>query len=141
MAERPPGKPRRRAGLKPLRASQGSAQAADAETEARLRGAWTLVVGPALASRTRLVRVRRGVLVVGAWDLIRIQALRQAAAAAWPEVRARLRRFTGIELAGLEVEPCDPPPATAAAPEKPADPLAALFGALKGPASPRRGSS
>jgi hypothetical protein len=112
----------------------------DAETEARLRGAWTLVVGPALARRTRLLRVRRGILVVGAWDLVRIQALRQAAAAAWPEVRARLRRFTGIELAGLEVEPCDPPPAVAPVPEKPADPLAALLGVLKGSASRGRGS-
>ena len=135
MAERLPGPPRRRAGLKPLRASQRTGPAADAETGARLGAAWTLVVGPFLSTRTRLVRVRRGILVIGAWDLVRIQALRQAAAAAWPEVRARLRRFTGIELAGLEVEPCDPPPASAAVPEKSTDPLAALFGVLKDPAA------
>jgi hypothetical protein len=121
--------------LKPLRASQRSAQAADAGIEERLRSAWSLVVGLALSKRTRLVRVRRGILVVGAWDLARIQALRAAAAAAWPEVRARVRRFTGIDLAGLEVEPCDAPPADPVPAGPSPDPLAALLGALKGSAS------
>jgi len=101
--------------------------------EERLKGAWTLVVGSVLAKRTRLIRVRRGILVIGVWDLGSVQALRQAAAAAWPEVRARLRRFTGVELAGLEVEPCDPPAPAAPGDGQARDALAALFGLLRTP--------
>jgi hypothetical protein len=101
----------------------------DAETETRLRDAWELVVGRMLATRTRLLRVRRGILVIGSWDLTRIQALRHAAAAAWPEVRARIRRFTRIDLAGLEVEPCDPPEIEPPAVRE--DPLRALLESVK----------
>ena len=46
--------------------------------EARLRQAWRFVMGPALADRTRLLRVEREVLVIGCWELTRIAALREA---------------------------------------------------------------
>jgi hypothetical protein len=121
--------PRRPRGLRPLRTAQPSARAAEAETEARLKDAWPLVVGAALAPRTRLLRVRRGILVIGTWDLSRIQALRQAAAAAWPEVRARIQRFLRIELAGLEVEPCDAPEVEV--PALRGDPLKALLARVR----------
>jgi len=121
--------PRRPRGLRPLRAAQPSARAREAETEVRLRDAWPLVVGQTLAPRTRLLRVRRGILVIGAWDLTRIQALRQAAAAAWPELRARIQRFLRIELAGLEVEPCDAPEVET--PTLRGDPLKALLARVR----------
>lgn len=133
MAE-PPG-PRRPAGLRLLGAARRGPEALDVEAASRLSAAWPMVVGAGLASRTRLLRVRRGVLVVGAWDVTSIQALRQAAEAAWPEVRARVRRFTGIALAGIAVEPCDPPPPPGEHPPR-ADPLRALVDLLK--PGPRR---
>jgi hypothetical protein len=77
---------------------------------ARLRQAWPLVVGPALADRTRPLRVDRGILVMGCWELTRIAALRDAASAVWPQVRGRIQRALGLDLKGLQVEPCDPPP-------------------------------
>ncbi|MFN8012324.1 MAG: DciA family protein [Holophagaceae bacterium] len=102
-------------GLRPLGSAAASARAAEAAAEQRLRQAWPLVVGDGLAGRTRLLRVRRGVLVIGAWDLERLPALRLAAASAWPELRARLRHLLGLELAGVATEPCDPPPPPRAA--------------------------
>lgn len=124
---------RRPAGLRPLASARPGPGALDAEAEARLSAAWPLVVGTGLASRTRLLRVRRGILVVGTWDVGSIQALREAAAAAWPEVRARVRRFTGLDLSGLAVEPCDAPRPARPDAARP-DPLRALLGlARRGP--------
>lgn len=125
-------------GLRPLGSAAASARAAEAAAEQRLRQAWPLVVGEGLAGRTRLLRVRRGVLVIGAWDLERLPALRMAAASVWPDLRARLRILLGLDLAGVETEPCDPPPpprASAAprgeAPEP--DALGRLLRAARGP--------
>ena len=78
--------------------------------EARLRQAWKLVVGPALAERTRPLRVERNVLVMGCWELTHIATLREAAAAVWPQVRERIHRAIGLSLTGLQIVPCDPPP-------------------------------
>lgn len=102
-------------GLRPLGSASASARAAEAAAEQRLRQAWPLVVGEGLAGRTRLLRVRQGVLVIGAWDLERLAALRLAAASAWPDLRVRLRFLLGLELSGVETEPCDPPPPPRAA--------------------------
>ena len=103
--------------LVPLGARQPDTRAA-----ARLRQAWPFVVGPALASRTRLLRVERNILVMGCWELARIAPLREAAAAVWPEMRERIRRALGLTLMGLQVVPCDPP--SEEAPEaRDADPL------------------
>jgi hypothetical protein len=90
--------------------------------EARLRQAWRFVVGPALADRTRPLRVERGVLVMGCWELTRIAPLREAAVAVWPQVRDRIQRALGLSLTGLQVEPCDPPPEPPA-PRADPDPL------------------
>lgn len=49
-------------------------------------------------------------MVLGCWQLAHIPSLRRAAEAAWPEVRERLIRATGLVLSELEVLPCDPPP-------------------------------
>ena len=88
----------------------------------RLRQAWPFVVGPALADRTRPLRVEREILVMGCWELTRMAPLREAAAAVWPQIRDRIRRALGLQLSGLQIVPCDPPPAEPAAPRD-ADPL------------------
>lgn len=90
--------------------------------EARLRQAWRFVVGPALASRTRPLRVERNILVIGCWELSRIAALREAAAAVWPQMRDRIHRALGLSLTGLQIAPCDPPVETPEVPKDP-DPL------------------
>lgn len=92
------------------------------KAEARLRQAWPFVVGPALADRTRPLRVERDILVMGCWELARIGPLREAAAAVWPQIRDRIRRALGLNLSGLQIVPCDPPVETPAAPKDP-DPL------------------
>ena len=92
------------------------------KAEALLRQAWPFVVGPALADRTRPLRVERDILVMGCWELARIGPLREAAAAVWPQIRDRIRRALGLTLSGLQVVPCDPPVETPAAPKDP-DPL------------------
>jgi hypothetical protein len=90
--------------LIPIGARQPSQKA-----EARLRQAWHFVVGPALADRTRPLRVDRDILVMGCWELSRIAALRDAAEAVWPQVRDRIHRALGLSLKGLQIIPCDPP--------------------------------
>ncbi|MBS1766848.1 MAG: DUF721 domain-containing protein [Acidobacteria bacterium] len=77
--------------------------------EARLREAWAFAVGPLLARRTRLLRLHRGRLVVGCWELTAIPSLRLAAEATWPAVQERLTRAFGIHLSSIEIAPCDPP--------------------------------
>lgn len=94
----------------------------DQKALARLRTAWAFVVGPALADRTRPLRVERNVLVMGCWELTRIGPLREAAAAVWPQIRDRIRRSLDLDLTGLQVVPCDPPVAPPAPSEDP-DPL------------------
>lgn len=89
------------------------------KAEARLRLAWSFVVGPALADRTRPLRVERDILVMGCWELTRIAVLREAAEAVWPQVRDRIHRALGLSLKGLQIIPCDPP---VMAPERHEDP-------------------
>jgi len=79
-------------------------------------------VGPALADRTRPLRIERDVLVMGCWELSRIAPLREAAAAVWPQIRDRIHRALGVRLLGLQISPCDPPMAPPARPMEP-DPL------------------
>jgi len=104
--------------LVPLRAAAGSE--VQARTEARLRNAWLLVVGPALVHHTRLLRVHRGVLVVGCWHPQIIPNLRKSAEAVWPQVQERLRRMWKLEFRSMDIIPCDPPEPTA--PAKPREP-------------------
>jgi hypothetical protein len=92
------------------------------KAEARLRQAWSFVVGPALAERTRPLRVERNVLVMGCWELSRIAPLREAAASVWPQMRDRIHRALGLSLLGLQIIPCDPPAETPAPTQDP-DPL------------------
>lgn len=89
---------------------------------ARLQAAWPRLVGPALAERTLPLRVVRGTLVVGCWELTRIAPLREAAAAAWPQLRERIQRGLGLDLRQVQVEPSDPPARPAVPPQDP-DPL------------------
>ena len=89
------------------------------KAEARLRQAWRFVVGPALADRTRPLRVERNILVMGCWELSRIAALREAATAVWPQMRDRIQRALGLNLTGLQIMPCDPP---VEVPQEPKDP-------------------
>ena len=103
--------------LIPLGARQPNQKA-----EARLRQAWRFVVGPALADRTRPLRVERNVLIMGCWELSRIATLREAAAAVWPQMRDRIHRGLGLSLMGLQIVPCDPPAETPEHTEDP-DPL------------------
>lgn len=88
----------------------------DLRALARLIQAWAFVVGPALADRTRPLRVQHDVLVLGCWELARIAPLREAVTAVWPQVRARIHRALNLNLSGLQVIPCDPPEATEAVP-------------------------
>ncbi|MBI1753718.1 MAG: DUF721 domain-containing protein [Acidobacteria bacterium] len=90
--------------------------------EARLRLAWHFVVGPALAERTRPLRVQGNILVMGCWELSRIAPLREAATAVWPQVRDRIQRALGLSLMGLQIVPCDPPVEAVERPRD-ADPL------------------
>ena len=92
------------------------------KAEARLRQAWPFVVGPALADRTRPLRVERNILVMGCWELTRIATLREAAAAVWPQMRDRIHRALGLSLTGLQIVPCDPPAETPTSSKDP-DPL------------------
>jgi hypothetical protein len=92
------------------------------KAEARLRQAWPFVVGPALADRTRPLRVERNILVMGCWELSRIATLREAAVAVWPQMRDRIQRALGLSLTGLQIVPCDPPVEKTAQPRDP-DPL------------------
>ncbi len=92
------------------------------QAEARLRQAWHFVVGPALADRTRPLRVERDVLIMGCWELSRIATLREAAVAVWPQMRDRIHRALGLSLMGLQIVPCDPPSETPE-PMKDPDPL------------------
>jgi hypothetical protein len=94
----------------------------DQKALARLRQAWPFVVGPALADRTRPLRVERNVLVMGCWELTRIGPLREAATAVWPQIRDRIQRALGLGLTGLQIVPCDPPEEKPVQPEDP-DPL------------------
>ena len=92
------------------------------KAEARLRQAWRFVVGPALADRTRPLRVERDILVMGCWELTRIATLREAAVAVWPQMRDRIHRALGMQLMGLQIVPCDPP-VESPAPPRDSDPL------------------
>jgi len=92
------------------------------KAEARLRQAWRFVVGPALADRTKPLRVERDILVMGCWELTRIATLREAAVAVWPQVRDRIHRALGLNLMGLQIVPCDPPMEAIQLPKDP-DPL------------------
>lgn len=94
----------------------------DQKALARLRTAWAFVVGPALADRTRPLRVERNVLVMGCWELTRIGPLREATTAVWPQIRDRIQRALNLNLTGLQVVPCDRPAVPPAPPEDP-DPL------------------
>ena len=115
-------------GLRPLSNGLRGRLAPEASrmAEARLREAWGFAVGPLLAKRTRLLRLHRGRLVVGCWELAAIPSLRLAAEAAWPSVQERLTRAFGIHLSSIEVTPCDPPPPEPAA-TAPVDPLKELL--------------
>ncbi len=96
---------------------------ADVRAEAQLRPLWAFAVGPLLARRTRLMKVKEGRLVVGCWELPHIPALRQAAEQAWPTVRERLARALGLRLSGFVIVPCDPPEAEPETPATSGDPL------------------
>ena len=115
----------RRPGLRPLRETLPG-QDADQAAEARLRPAWTQLLGPAMAQRALLLRVRRGALVLGCPDPALLSGLRQSVTTAWPDLRARIQRLTGISLATVQVTPCDHAPAAPPAP-KPEDPLAEVL--------------
>jgi hypothetical protein len=101
-------------GLVPLRAC-GAPADPQARVEARLRHGWHLVVGPALVKHTRLLRVNRGVLVVGCWQPHIIPNLRRSAEAAWPQVQERLLKMWKLNFQSMEIVPCDPPDAPAPA--------------------------
>ena len=76
----------------------------------RLQGAWTRLVGPTLADHARLLAIRKGILMLGCADPALLSSLRQSATTTWPELQSRIERLTGLKLAGIKVEPCDPEP-------------------------------
>ena len=99
-----------RGGLVPLReASLNARERAEARVLRRLETAWGWIVGPALVRHTRLLRVHRGILVMGCWHNELVPSLRLAAESVWPQIQARIQHALGLNLRGLEVEPCDPP--------------------------------
>jgi len=97
---------------KPDRAAQ-----AEARLEARLKRAWLLVVGPTLVHQTCLIRVHRGILLVGCWHPDIIPSLRASAETIWPQLQVRLERLWKRHFQRLEIVPCDPPQ-SAATPER-----------------------
>ncbi|HJW09595.1 MAG TPA: hypothetical protein VJ483_08180 [Holophagaceae bacterium] len=120
------------AGLQPLGAA-GSCFGVDADlrAEARIRPIWAYAVGPTLARRTCLLKVKEGRMVVGCWELPLIPSLRQAADQSWPAVRDRLARALGLRLSGMVVVPCDKPPEIIGAPATSGDPLKDVLERLK----------
>lgn len=101
----------RKGGLVPLaQAGRGVEANAEAVALERLQRAWPLVVGPNLARQTRLLRVRRGSLLVGCWHTEHIRELRAAAQGAWPEIQLRIQHSFRLKLHRIEITPCDPPP-------------------------------
>ncbi|HJU83342.1 MAG TPA: hypothetical protein VJ600_03955 [Holophagaceae bacterium] len=120
--------------LRPLGAAGGRSPFgpdADTRAEAQLRPLWAFAVGPLLARRTRLMKVKEGRLVVGCWELSHIPNLRLAAEQAWPTVRERLARVLGLRLSGFVIVPCDPPEETVEAPATTGDPLRDVLERLK----------
>ena len=117
--------------LLPLRAAAGLPPDGQARTEARLRSAWLLVVGPALVHQTRLLRVSRGTLVVGCWQPHIIPSLRKTAEAVWPMVQERLRKMWKLNFRAMEIVPCDPPEPPKPLPEREPDALKAALELLR----------
>jgi hypothetical protein len=120
-------------GLVPLSAlarTPDRAAQAEARLEARVRGAWLLVVGPTLVRQTRLLRIHRGILLVGCWHPDIIPSLRQSAQAIWPQLSERLDRLWKLKLQRMEIVPCDPPEPAPARPTR-ADPLEAVLNLLR----------
>lgn len=123
-----------RRGLQPIGLiAENPHSAAERRAELRLSRAWPLVVGPALVNYTRLLRVRRGTLVMGCWKPELVPNLRKAAEAVWPEIQARLERLLNLKLQKVEVLPCDPPPAEEPihSPAQPLDSMAAVLRKLR----------
>lgn len=124
----PPLRPIAEAGLR------GAEQAAaNLRAEAKLRRAWGLSVGPSLQRHTVFLRLVQGRLVVGVWELAMIPSLRLSAAAAWPHLKERLERLTGLRLARLELMPTDPPAPAAPHPPGPVDAFAEVLARLRKP--------
>ena len=59
--------------------------------------------------------------MIGAWNLAMIPSLRISAEAAWPQLKERLERLTGLRLTRLELVPTDPPKPSVPHPPKPVD--------------------
>ncbi|MDR3671139.1 MAG: DciA family protein [Holophaga sp.] len=121
-------------GLVPLSAmGRGPDRAAQAEArvEARIQRSWLLVVGPTLVHQTRLLRVHRGILLVGCWHPEIIPSLRQSAESIWPQLRDRLDRLWKLKLQRMEIVPCDPPVLEAPVRAAKADPLEAVLNLLR----------
>lgn len=120
--------------LEPLRAAAGLGPDPQARLEARLRRSWFLVVGPALVPHTRLLRLARGVVVVGCWQPIIIPNLRASAEATWPAVQERLERLFNFKARAMEIVPCDPPaPEPASPPARDPDSLKAFLAHFRAP--------
>jgi len=117
--------------LVPLRAAAGLAPDGQARTEARLRAAWLLVVGPALVHNTRLLRISRGRLVVGCWQPHVIPSLRKSAEAVWPQVQERLQKMWKLNFRSMEIIPCDPPEPVQPAPPREPDAFKAVLDLLR----------
>jgi hypothetical protein len=120
-------------GLVPLSAlarTPDRAAQAEARLEARVRGAWLLVVGPTLVRQTRLLRIHRGILLVGCWHPDIIPSLRQSAESIWPQLRDRLDRLWHLKIQRMEIVPCDPPQPEPQRPPRP-DPLEAVLNLLR----------
>ena len=106
-------------------------EAANLRAEAKIRRAWGLSVGPSMQRHTVFLRLVQGRLVIGAWNLAMIPSLRISAEAAWPQLKARLERFTGLRLTRLELVPTDPPEPPVPPPSKPVDAFAEVLARLR----------
>jgi hypothetical protein len=120
-------------GLQPISLVVDDPRAVERRAELRLSHSWALVVGPALVNYTRLLRVRRGTLVMGCWKPELVPSLRKAAETVWPEIQARLERLLKLKLLKVEVLPCDPPPKEEPTPSVslPVDAMAAVLRKLR----------
>ena len=118
--------------LKTIAKPGDHAAQAEARTEARLRQAWLLVVGPSLVHNTRLIRAHRGTLLVGCWHPEVIPSLRKSVEATWPQLQARLERLWQLKFQRMEIVPCDPPmPAPAPEPRQEVDAFKAVLTLLR----------
>ena len=78
------------------------------EALVRLQSAWSYLVGPLIAKKTRPIELRGSKLVVGCWDLASLSSLQASSTQSWPQLRDRFQTHTGLGITSMVIIPSDP---------------------------------